>query len=342
MSRGDLLNTGKSPSKKDATSAKLKWKFLTSNRVALTPVVADDVVFIGAYDSTFYAIQRESGRLLWQAPARGPEEKYSYSVPAIADDRIVAATETGLVTAFARADGKVVWQRQMPAAVFSSLRYFDGKLFFGCLDNFFYALDAKNGETVWRYECGDHVGSSCAITRSGKIYFPSHDKNLYCLNAADGSLIKKFEIGLRSTGQPAITSGCLYMCTTGREFACYDLLDGSKRWKQESLTEHQQGVGVGEDTVYVHIGKFLWAYDALKGSLRWKAELDGSGSVAPCVGVNYVYIADQKGMCYAIDMKSGERRWKFQMEQGGVWSAPVLIDGVVFVGDGAGYLYAIE
>jgi eukaryotic-like serine/threonine-protein kinase len=339
--RGDLLNTGQSRSQTDAEKGTVKWQFIHSGRVTCTPVVAGGVVYVAGADSVIVALDAKSGKLIWQTEKRGVDQSYTYSVPCVAGDRIYASTHRGLVTAFSCKDGKALWQRQLPGEVYSSLRVAGGRVFAGCMDKFFYALDAENGSEVWKYECGDTVGSSCAISRSGKIIFPSHDKGLYVLDATTGKCIVRHDIGYRSTGSPAVVNGCAYYCMTGRKFACIDLLDGSMRWNQECLTDHQQGVGVWGQQVMVHIGRYLFAFDANNGKELWKSDLSQSGSIAPCVGRKLVYAADANGAVFAFDLVSGERKWKFTGNSGG-WCAPVLVDGLVYFADANGFVYAIE
>ncbi len=45
----------------DAVSGKLNWKFKTGDVVHASPAIADDTVFIGSWDSYFYAIEAGDG-----------------------------------------------------------------------------------------------------------------------------------------------------------------------------------------------------------------------------------------------------------------------------------------
>lgn len=46
---------------------------------------------------------------------------------------------------------------------------------------------------------------------------------------------------------------------------------------------------------------------------------------------------------YALDAATGEQRWRFEIGDIGDWvgSSPAVVDGVVYVGGGDGYVYAI-
>ena len=343
--RGDLLGTGQSKSKTDATQGKVKWRFLTSDRLTQTPCVSDGVVYIGNLSGVFYAVDAKTGKKIWsdklpEMPNKGAE--YYRSNPVIAGDLVCVISRNGTVSAFRRKTGKLAWRRTVDGLeVFSSPRYHDGKLYFGSLAKKFYALDAKTGEDAWHVEVGDLIGSSAVVMKSGRVVFPTHDKFLYMVDGKTGRIRRKFELGYRSTGSPLMAFGCLYMCMSGQQFACIDLYDGTVRWKQRATVDHQHGVGLWKNQVMLHLSRYLMAYDATTGRELWRTQLGGTGSMSPCVGVELVYIADNKGSIYACNLTDGKVRWKCRVEDKNQ-SSPVLYDGLVYVGDGTGYLVAIE
>lgn len=340
-SRGDNLNTGQSHSAVDATKGEEVWQFIASSKVVTTPVVADGVVYIASSDSSLIALNSKTGKLIWQSPRRGADQIYSFSAPVIIGTHIVAATQNGTVTCFNRADAKVIWEITIPGEIYSSLRHADGRIFFGSKNRFIYALDAATGAILWKYECGDEVGSTCAISRKGRVIFPSHDKFLHVIDAATGASVQKHDIGYRSAGTPLLANGCVYYVMTGRKFGCIDLVDGSMRWSTEALSENTQGIGLWKDQVMVHIGRYLMCFDMNSGRSKWKATLDGSGCVAPCIGKQLVYMGDSKGTYVALDLETGAEKWRISVPGGG-WCAPVLVDGLVYLADGNGIVRAVR
>ncbi len=63
-------------------------------------------------------------------------------------------------------------------------------IYAGNRDGNFYALDARTGEFIWKYQTNDAIYYSAAY-KDGAIYFASNDAHAYALNANDGSLIWK-------------------------------------------------------------------------------------------------------------------------------------------------------
>ena len=45
---------------------------------------------------------------------------------------------------------------------------------------------------------------------------------------------------------------------------------------------------------------------------------------------------------YAVDIQSGQEKWKFPIGAPGDFSSPAISDGVVYFGSGDSYLYALK
>jgi len=74
-----------------------------------------------------------------------------------------------------------------------------------------YDTSSNNGTLKWKFQTGDHVFSSPAISSDGTIYVGSSDHYLYALNP-DGTLKWKFQTGKRVFSSPAISSdGTIYV-----------------------------------------------------------------------------------------------------------------------------------
>jgi outer membrane protein assembly factor BamB len=65
--------------------------------------------------------------------------------------------------------------------VYSSPAVAGGVVYVGSYDGHVYALDAKTGERLWRYQTGDEVVSSPAVA-GGVVYVGSWDDYLYALD----------------------------------------------------------------------------------------------------------------------------------------------------------------
>lgn len=359
--RHDLLNTGRADPGADALLGEKAWEYLASARVTTSPLIADGVLYVCDAATVVHAVDLATRKVLWttpprrssraevlpEAPAVAPNDLLSpppldagaqtctYSSPAVSGGRLIAATEQGIVFAIDRATGKVTWEREMPDKVFTSMRVVDGKVLFGCLDRHLYALDESSGETLWRYEAGDIIGSTPAVTSSGRIYVAAFDRRIHVIDLATGKRLRAFDIDCRTTGPLVYAEASLFFPNDAREFVAIDVLDGSRRWNQASSRFHTQGAAYDDGRLYLHVEKWLCCFRAADGRVLWRAELENTGAVSPCVGEELVYHADGNGMLYAFDKRDGKLRWKHPVE-GGSWAPPSLTDGMLWVCDGLG------
>lgn len=71
-------------------------------------------------------------------------------------------------------------------------------------------------------------------------------------------------------------------------------------------------------------------------------ELTGIQYSSPTVIDTTLYIGNRGGGVYAIDLETGDRRWKSDVPSGEVWSAPAVVDGLLFVGSRDGSVSAFD
>lgn len=78
--------------------------------------------------------------------------------------------------------------------------------------------------------------------------------------------------------------------------------------------------------------------------VRWtyKTSDEGRASVdaPPTIAGDVVYIADADGTLHAVDLKTGQARWRYKSTEGFATS-PLVYDGKVFLGDLAGIFHAV-
>jgi len=197
------------------------------------PVVVADVLYVIASDE-IHALDAATGAERWRVPfdakvaapltaaagSRKPEEVGSRH-----DDLLIATFEKGLVVAYAMADGRMLWMRELGAAsrfapaidgeraVFAvedsravALRLADGRvdweqkldgmlnqpsfardrIFIGSNTNFLFALDNDTGRIAWKWKTGGDVIGTAADTKGG-AYYASLDNVVRAVNRGNGN-----------------------------------------------------------------------------------------------------------------------------------------------------------
>jgi len=158
----DLANTRQLASQIDgANVATLRkaWSVPLNGTYAATPIVADGVVYTADLMSNVYAIDLASGHLRWRLdfnlPDTGPNGVN------VADGRVFAVTPSAAIALDART-GRQLWTRQLVRVpgelIVMTPGYKDGVVYVSTVPvrggniSTLWALDARSGHSLWRWE----------------------------------------------------------------------------------------------------------------------------------------------------------------------------------------------
>ncbi|MEM2909041.1 MAG: PQQ-binding-like beta-propeller repeat protein [Candidatus Bilamarchaeaceae archaeon] len=117
----------------------------------------------------------------------------SYTRPAVEESFIIFGV--GKNIAKIDLNGNVLWTRELDKPIWKSYPIVSGQaVYFGALDNKFYAFTISGGHKIWEVVTGGWIIAPAIIDR-GIVYFASNDGYLYAANSESGSLLWKKRIG---------------------------------------------------------------------------------------------------------------------------------------------------
>ena len=322
--RGGPTHPGVAAGPGPETLGGVAWRFDTDAPVRASPVIHRDRVYVGSSDRRFYALDAETGRELWRYEA-GAEIA---GAAAATDARVVFVDRANTVHALDPGSGAVRWRVEagpdLPLPwghegwdyLLASPTVVDGTVVVGTGDGVLRALSLADGRERWRFATGGRIRSAPAVV-DGVAYVGSGDGIVYGVSMDDGREVWRFEtegVGWDAAdfgfdrrqiyASPAIVDGVLYVGS--RDAADY--------------------------AVDLATGQAIWTYR------------EGSPWVmaSPAVGPERVYTGRSSGgAVLALDRGTGEPVWQHQTG-GLVFSSPLLVDGVVYVGSADGALYAFD
>src|ERR1041385_5759423 len=187
----------------------LLWTFKTGGPVESSPLVLEGKVFVGSSDTSLYALEAASGKLLW---------KYETG------EKILGAPN---------------WVLGAPAALpASSSRTKDAgtdagapgtRILVGSYDFKLHCVEAASGKAAWTYESGNYINGSPAVA-DGQTAFGGCDALLHVISLANGQQVKEIEAGAYIAGSAALADGRAYFGQFENEFLCVDLREGKTAW----------------------------------------------------------------------------------------------------------------
>jgi outer membrane protein assembly factor BamB len=318
----------------------VKWKFVIGRHchhaLSSPALAADGTVYVGAKDSTLYAINAD-GTEKWHFLA----DDWIRSSPTIGVDGTVYFGSYDKRLYAVGQDGELKWKFYTYGTIESSPALGqDGTIYVGSNDERFYAVN-PDGTEKWHFVTDGWITSSPAIGDDGTIYFGSTDKKVYALRP-DGTKKWEFETDGIVESSPAIGhDGSVYVGSWDRNLYALSF-DGTERWRFSTDGLINSSPVIGPDgTVYVgSLDEHLYAIKD-DGTLNWSYNTGRAVETAPAIANDgTVYVADWDGAVHAIN-SNGINKWTLLLKRGASASLVIGDDGHMYIGCDDGNLYAV-
>lgn len=247
---------------------------------------------------------------------------------------------------------RVAWQRTLqPAVPFFSYhpQEFataavspDNQLvFIGSSEKTFYALRGSDGEVVWKRRLSGELSAQPLYVPSGVIgpepmvLVGDDDGVLSALEAATGSLVWTYRARGPIHTQPVVHGGLLYITSSEGRVYGLDLRTGKWVWQYER--ELSEGFAIRGSSGVLPVGGrvyvgfpdgYLACLNSETGEVVWNRQLSGESTRftdvdgTPAVVGETLYVSCYSGGVYALDVKDGSTRWRFEVEAAG----PVTVE----------------
>ncbi len=227
-------------------------------------------------------------------------------------------------------------------------------VYFGAHDGNVYALNAKTGAPLWRFETADPIVGALTVTDGGKLYVGSTDGILYTITVADctstcpAGAVETFDTGSSIWGAPLVIDTAVYVpAMNGRLYALNpDTLQPLEGFSFEAAAGLLTDPVEATDGVILvgGIDEKLYALDAATGDQVWDKPLPGSNWFwgSPLVDRDTIYVPGLDGRVYAVDA-AGKAAWDPQFKAlSPVRASPLLAGDVLVVIDKNGGAYGVD
>jgi len=167
----------------------------SSTAVAIygSPVVAEELVYVGGYNGKIYAFSVGKDEPRWVYPREGNLDGSIVGGLVVSQGKAYVGCSDGKVYALDAAEGYKEWEFQTGDKIWST-PVIDGDTLYICsFDKKLYALSATDGSKKWEFETGGAIAST-PLVYNNTVYIGSFDRYLYAVDATDGSLVWKSEV----------------------------------------------------------------------------------------------------------------------------------------------------
>lgn len=237
------------------------------------PLVADGIVYVGAGDGGFHAVDASSGRRTWRFASRAKIR----SGAALSGDTVYFGSADHFVYALDRRTGAERWRFDTKADVDTTPVIYDGKVLVGNRGYGLFAIAADSGTELWKnFFWGSWVESTPVVV-DGTIYIGSSDlRRVSAIDPADGRVIWRSDIHGWAWATPVVTKEKIYAGAAGgtpyalHHAASFSTLDRKTgkliaRWPIADTGGYQWGIAgspalAGDAIVFATIAGSLYAF----------------------------------------------------------------------------------
>ena len=177
----------------------------------------------------------------------------------------------------------------------------------------------------WAFPTGNRIVSS-PVCQDKVLYFGGDDGNIYAVDAETGRQIWKRSTGGPVPSTPAVANGTVYAGSYDGRFYALNAQTGAVRWKFKTEGERRfEAKGI----------------HGLEPKNQTMADQYDVFLSSPVVVQSSVYFGGGDGHLYALDIESGNLKWKFKTGDV-VHASPAYADGVLYFGSWDSFFYAVD
>jgi len=151
--------------------------------VEASPVLVQGTLLCGSLDGGLYALEAETGRLLWRCDAGGP-----VATAAVVTEGLVSfANLRDEVVACSLEGGKVLWKYRSPTALATRVHLAAAVVCFATQGGELVGLDSARGTVLWKVKGPERVTSLASA--GGRLWVGGPDGSLRCVDGKTGDLL---------------------------------------------------------------------------------------------------------------------------------------------------------
>ena len=322
-------------------------------------------------------VVREVPEILWATELPGVIGLPYFDSPILASgDLIIVLNRKGGIAAVNRHTGEVEWLRDTGEPVYAAPVIAAGTLYIP--GNSLTAMDLDTGRIRWRWKT-DYGVSATPLVHDGKVFAVERGEKLVALDPLDGTV--RWRARVPATASSPVVVGKLVVIGLTTGVHAYRINNGTRRWRFETEAPVSTSPVVLPDRVIVSDdartlyaltpdrGKRLWRRRIPEGMVRESPVVYGDavlfstsgatfrairasdgedlwarfvGSIiqsSPCVADGLVYFTAGRTF-RAMECANGDDIWALPLE--GAFTAPILVDGTLYVATVDGVLLALK
>lgn len=311
------------------------WTFECEDEIRGTPLIADGMIYIGAYDHNVYAVNVADGEFIWKYACDGGV----VSTPALYGSNVYFGSEDQRIHAVSAPTGRVNWTYFTEGPIRSSPVVQDRHVFIGSDDGHLHIVNANSGQRATKIDASAPVRSSPLISNDA-IFFGSETGDFFCSDFS-GKIRWRISAKRAVTSSARIQNDVIYFGSVDGMLYAIDAKTGWTLWRFRMdrgtistpyLTERFAYIGSADGNIY--------CVNLQSAKEAWHFKTEHQVSSSPVLHKDALYCGSVDGNLYCLDAKTGHLRWNYATPEP-ITGSPIIHDDVVYIGSTDHKLYAL-
>lgn len=238
------------------------------------------------------------------------------------------------------ANGEFMWKSPTEGGIVTKPVVTPDQVFVGSEDGFLHAIHTRTGKLAWTYEVGSPIRSSPKYAE-GHVIFGADDGFLYCVNILSTRRAFRFDSGESIRSSPYVTNENIYFGNEAGDFICLDFR-GQSKWHYRAKRAITSSPVVTQGVAFfTSLDSSIYALDSKSGWVVWRYRMMKGSISSPYRLENYLYVGSADGNIYCLEADNAKEIWKFQTNSQ-VSGSPIVYRDWVYCGTADGTLYCLD
>ena len=282
----------------DAQTGQLKWKFKAAKGFVSLPTVAEGVLYVGAGDGLFYAVEPLTQKVKWKSSSG--DNSFVVTSPVVAEGKVFFGSDNSIFYALDIQTGKTLWEYDTHGQLVCEAPAVSGDTLYLCTyEGDVSALNMKTGALKWKFHTKE--GAISLTLADGILYFRDGKGRIHTLDPGSGKQSASVRKEHQAGTPLVIRNKTIYFggWRKGNVFAI-DALDGRKKWEYDNPGACSTPI-IAENVVYATCSdQRLYALDATTGEKLWITKPYKASLSEPIIAHGVIYFVSEDGYLHAV------------------------------------------
>lgn len=282
----------------DAQTGQLKWKFKAVKGIVSLPTVADGVLYLGAGDALFYAVDPLTQKVKWRSSSG--DDSFVLTSPIVAEGKVFFGSDNSIFYALDIQTGKTQWEYDTHGQLHCEAPVVSGDTLYLCTyEGDVAALNMKTGREKWKFHTKE--GAISLTLADGLLYFRDGKGRIQTLDPGSGKQLASVKKEHQAGTPLAVRDKTIYFggWSKGNVFAI-DARDGRKKWEYDNQGACSTPI-IAENVVYVTCSdQRLYALDATTGEKLWITKPYKAPLSEPIIAHGVIYFVSADGYLHTV------------------------------------------